>query len=104
MSDLSKNEAACPFPFPSEAVLRGAEGDLLLVRVSVEPRLLEDALESLAGTDFPINPQIYHGRPTVIEFPAYSPWLAGITERLRIDGFSADQVRATPMLAAIAAA
>ncbi|MBY0505241.1 MAG: hypothetical protein K2X03_15110 [Bryobacteraceae bacterium] len=46
-------------------------GQLLSVRLTVEPRLLESTLEALAKADFPINPQLTHQRKTLIEFPAY---------------------------------
>jgi hypothetical protein len=56
---------------PSASVLCGSEGELVSVSISVEPRDLEALLESLATLDFPINPQIYHGSRTAVEFPAY---------------------------------
>lgn len=57
-------------PVPS---LRTAEGELVCVRLAVEPRLLEELLEALAAASFPINPQIHHGNPeTFVEFPAYA--------------------------------
>lgn len=43
-----------------EAPLRGVEGDLLSVRLTVEAFLLEDLLEALAEASFPINPTIRH--------------------------------------------
>jgi len=58
--------------------LRGAEGILLSIQVSVEPRLLEELLEALADISFPVNPEIHHsasrghdGRLTMVEFPCY---------------------------------
>jgi len=33
--------------------LLGREGELVSVRISVEPKVLEDVLEALAGLDFP---------------------------------------------------
>lgn len=45
---------------------------LVSVRASVEPRLLEPLLDALAHVPFPINPEICHGWPTTVEFPAYS--------------------------------
>ena len=52
--------------------LAGSEGELVLLRLAVSPHLLEDVLESLAGTPFPVNPQIIHQPGNVtIEFPAY---------------------------------
>ncbi len=56
----------CGSPSP---VLRGAEGELVSVRISIEPRLLEQLLEALAGLEFPINPQIYHDARTVYVYP-----------------------------------
>ena len=60
---------------PSASVLCGSEGELVSVAISVDPRELEHLLEALAGIDFPINPQIYHSDPTVVEFPAYAKGL-----------------------------
>lgn len=57
---------------PSASVLCGSEGELVSVSISVDPRDLEALLESLACIDFPINPQIYHGACTTVEFPAYA--------------------------------
>jgi hypothetical protein len=57
---------------PSASVLCGSEGELVSVSISVDPRNLEALLESLASIDFPINPQIYHGARTTVEFPAYA--------------------------------
>ena len=52
--------------------LRGSGGELVLVSVLVDSRLLEDILDALASADFPINPEIRHGYPdTHVEFPAY---------------------------------
>ncbi len=44
----------------AEASLFGREGELVSVRITVEPRLLEDLLDALAVLDFPVNPQLYH--------------------------------------------
>ena len=74
--------------------LEGADGELISVRITIEPRLLERLLDVLARLEFPINPQLYHdaatisfapdGRrqvqpATIVEFPAW----AGRLERLR---------------------
>jgi hypothetical protein len=79
-------------PFPAGAVpaLFGQEGELVLLRVAVEPRLLEDLLEALARLDFPVNPQLYH-RPSqvTVEFPAYASRVDEVRETLRRHGFSA---------------
>ena len=84
---------------PSHPHLTGREGELVLVRVDTDPRLLEDVLECLACVPFPINPQIYHGRPTRVEFPAYEQHLYEVRDALRTFGV---EVRVNSMLAAIA--
>jgi hypothetical protein len=86
-----------PHPF-----LGGAEGELLAVRISVEPRLLERLLDILAQVEFPISPQIYHQaallyvyadgqerfEPTTsVEFPAYAGWLPAVERALMLRGF-----------------
>jgi len=98
---------------PSAASLRSAEGELVCVRVTVEPRLLEELLEALAHVPFPINPQIYHhagigylyadGRQeihpvTLVEFPAYASRLEEVREVLKRRGFDAASVRVKSML------
>ena len=90
---------------PSECLcLSGSEGALVSIRISVEPRLLEDLLESLAAVSFPINPQIYHGRPTVVEFPAYERRLEELRGLLHRSGFDGAALHISPMLDAISAA
>jgi hypothetical protein len=84
--------------------LSGREGELVSIRISVEPRLLEELLESLAAVSFPINPQIYHGRPTVVEFPAYELRLDELRGVLHQSGFDNAAVRISPMLDAISPA
>ena len=83
-------------------LLTGREGELIQVRVSTEPRLLEDFLECLASVPFPINPQIYHGRPTIVEFPAYEQHLYEVRDALRTFGFDPSLVRVSSMIEAIA--
>jgi hypothetical protein len=87
---------------PSHPLLTGPEGELIQVRVSTDPRLLEDLLECLARVPFPINPQIYHGRPTIVEFPAYQRHLFEVKDALRSFGFDASQVQVNSMIDAIA--
>jgi len=66
---------------PDEA---GSSLDQLLnVRLTVQPRLLETTLEALAQADFPINPQLTHQRQTLIEFPAYRAQLKQLDALLR---------------------
>jgi hypothetical protein len=70
--------------------LFGHDGELVTVRVFVEPRLLEDLLEALASVEFPINPQLYHQTAQVaVEFPAYSNQLEKIRAVLIRNGFDA---------------
>jgi hypothetical protein len=79
--------------------LAGAEGALVSVSVSVEPRRLEQLLDALAQLEFPINPAIYHDRPaTLVEFPAYENRLHGIRQMLESHGFPAASMQATAML------
>ena len=84
------------------AVLHGADGDLVFVRVKVESRLLEDLLEALAHADFPINPEIRHGYPhTFVEFPAYDKQVSEIRGLIQSAGIQAGLDLAN-MLSAIA--
>lgn len=97
-------------PTPS---LAGAEGELLAVRISVEPRLLEKLLDTLAQLEFPISPQIYHqaallyvyadGRErleptTTVEFPAYAGWLPAVERALERGGFAPSSLAVRSML------
>jgi len=81
--------------------LSTSEGDLVSVRISVDPRYLEDLLECLAEADFPINPQIYHGRPTVVEFPAYEAQLASLRKMVVAAGFAAGTLTVSLMVDAL---
>ena len=58
-------------------------GQLVSVSLTVEPRMLESALEALALADFPINPQLTHQRLTLIEFPAYRAQLPQLRDLLK---------------------
>jgi hypothetical protein len=93
--------------------LAGAEGELLAVRISVEPRLLEQLLDTLAQLEFPISPQIYHhaalryeyadGRErreptTTVEFPAYADWLPAVQQVLEQAGLPTAAFTARGML------
>jgi hypothetical protein len=82
MIDQSSHSGAVPALF-------GQEGELVSLRVAVEPRLLEDLLEALARLDFPVNPQLYH-RPALVtvEFPAYSARVDEVRDTLQRHGFS----------------
>jgi hypothetical protein len=65
------------------------ENELVSLRVSVEPRLLEDLLEVLARLDFPVNPQLTH-RPAqvTVEFPVSSTRVDDVRDALSNHGFS----------------
>jgi hypothetical protein len=82
---------------PCAVPLAGAHGELLTVSIVVEPRDLEDLLDRLGESQYPIDPQIYHdaqvdGRGvTLVEFPAYGTWLEEI-EHL-FDGREAVTIR-----------
>jgi hypothetical protein len=71
------------------SALFGQEGELVTLRVAVEPRLLEDLLEALARLTFPVNPQLYH-RPALVtvEFPAYAARVDEVRDILQQHGFS----------------
>lgn len=68
--------------------LYGTEGELVLLQISVEPRLLEELLDALARLDFPVNPELHH-RPNFVsvEFPAYSGKLDEVRKLLKLYGF-----------------
>ena len=65
----------------SEVQLANSHGELLSISIAADPRDLEDLLDRLGQSQFPIDPQIYHdahvdGRTmTVVEFPAYAGWV-----------------------------
>lgn len=102
-----------PGVVPSFPALLGSEGELVSVRVCVEPRSLEALLDALAGLSFPVNPQIYHqagvgyvypdGREeivpvTLVEFPAFSGRVGEVRQVLRAVGLSAAAIDVRSML------
>jgi hypothetical protein len=84
----------------SPLALFGLEGELVSLRITVEPKLLEDLLETLSSLDFPVNPQLYH-RPAqvAVEFPAYSAQVGQVRETLRQGGFDPQSLEAKAVLA-----
>jgi hypothetical protein len=82
---------------PCAVPLAGAHGELLTVSIIAEPRDLENLLDRLGQSQYPIDPQIYHdaqvnGRAvTLVEFPAYDGWLDEIEQLL--DGREAVTIR-----------
>ena len=87
---------------PASPVLSGSDGELVSVRIGVDPRALEDLLECLSSVSFPVNPEIRHGIPTLVEFPAWGSRLYEVREALRSFGFESGAMQVQPMLAAIA--
>ncbi len=68
--------------------LFGSEGELVLLHISIEPKLLEDLLEVLARLDFPVNPELYHKPNSVaVEFPAWSSRVDNVRKLLKFYGF-----------------
>jgi hypothetical protein len=95
--------------------LIGSEGELVLIRISIEPRMLERALDTLARLDFPINPEIRHaaGPITAIEFPAWSARIPQVRDAILGAGFDRavvavrsmlDEIRSEPHIAVRATA
>ena len=92
--------SACPSPTTSVPSLFGREGELVLLRVSVQPRSLEDLLDVLAQLDFPVNPELQH-RPgqVTVEFPAYLARTDEVRRALQTRGFDSSAVVVANMLA-----
>ena len=73
---------------PCAVPLAGAHGELLTVSIVTEPRDLEDLLDCLGQSQYPIDPQIYHDAKvedraaTLVEFTAYGGWLGEIQQLL----------------------
>lgn len=79
--------------------LFGLEGELVLLRINVEPRLLEDLLEALSSVDFPVNPQLYHRTGQVsVEFPAYSTHVDRVRDALGANGFDPKSLELSAVL------
>lgn len=79
--------------------LFGLEGELVSLRITVEPKVLEDLLETLSLLDFPVNPQLYH-RPAqvAVEFPAYSAQVEQVRDALRDNGFDPRSLEVSAVL------
>ena len=90
---------------PPAQSLAGRDGELVLIRITVEARLLEQLLEALAAaTPYHINPELYPNTPegSLVEFPAYQSWVEPIAEAVRKAGLAParfDTVRMTAKLA-----
>ena len=82
--------------------LCGSEGELVSVRISVEPRLLEELLDGLGEISFPINPRIEHSSTqTAVEFPAYDGRLGEVRQMLQRLGFAPEAIEVRGMLGTI---
>ena len=79
--------------------LFGLEGELVSLRIRVDPKHLEDLLEALALLDFPVNPQLYH-RPgqVTVEFPAYSARVGEVEDAVRNHGFNPKSLEVSRIL------
>lgn len=84
------------------AALRGPQGELVFVRLSVPQRSLEEALEQLAKATFPVNPEIRHCYPdSLIEFPAYDGDVEEIRRLLKAEGLEVIGLELASALSAI---
>ena len=89
-----------PDDFRLPLALFGSQGELVSLRITVEPRLLEDLLETLSTLDFPVNPQLYHRPAQVeVEFPAYSTQVDQVRESLRQHSFDTQSLEVSAILA-----
>ncbi|HWR53879.1 MAG TPA: hypothetical protein VN428_22400 [Bryobacteraceae bacterium] len=90
------------FTQPSSALV-GSEGELVSIHISIEPRLLERLLDTLAQLDFPINPEIRHagGPVTLVEFPAWTSRVPAVREAVLSAGFDSGSLAVVGMLEAI---
>ncbi len=93
-----------PNYLPPTHSLAGRDGELILLRITVEPRLLERLLEALAETSYHINPQVFpnSAEGARVEFPAYESWIEPITAGLRRNGLDPAQFEATRMVTKLA--
>ena len=93
-----------PNYLPPTHSLAGREGELILLRITVEPRLLELLLETLAETSYHINPQLFpnSAEGSVVEFPAYESWCEPIAEGLRKAGLSGVRLETSRMITQLA--
>jgi len=93
MKGLLMNVRYLPIRNPEEdpcaVPLAGGRGELLSVTIVADPRDLEEILDVLAQSQYPIDPQIYHDadidghKATLVEFPAYTGWLEEIRGLLK---------------------
>lgn len=83
----------------STALTSPREGELLLVRLRVDSRNLEEVLDALAALPFPVNPELEHvGGFSFVEFPAFSTRIAVVKDAVAPFELA---VQTVPMLDAI---
>jgi len=76
--------------------LIGSEGELVLLQISIEPRLLEDLLDVLSRLDFPVNPDLHHKPNAVtVAFPAWSSRVDEVRKVLKVYGFDPGLLRSS---------
>lgn len=93
---------------PAPEPLRGVEGELLSVRITVEEFLLEDLLDALASAPFPINPEIHHHAELTseegavaavrVELPVWRLRLPDLRSILAAHGFAEAHIEISGML------
>jgi hypothetical protein len=101
------------WPVNESPSLEGADGELICIRITIEPRLLERLLDVLARLEFPINPQLYHDAATIylcpdgsrlvqpatmVEFPAWTDRLPKIKDALVASAFGEECLTVKGML------
>lgn len=94
-----------PHYLPRVQALAGRDGELVLIRIAVEARLLEQLLEALAAaTPYHINPELFPNTPqgSLVEFPAYESWVEPIGEALRKAGLAPARFETARMTAQLA--
>src|SRR5437016_2090467 len=75
----------------SAPALIGSEGELVLLHISIESKVLEELLEALARLDFPVNPELHHKPNSVtVEFPAWSAKVDSVRNLLKMYGFDSE--------------
>ncbi|HLJ47219.1 MAG TPA: hypothetical protein VKU01_14480 [Bryobacteraceae bacterium] len=87
-------------PFSDTPALFGSEGELVSLHISVDPRNLEELLETLARLDFPVNPELMHKPSQVtVAFPAYLGRVDQVRKLLKMNGFGTDCLDVQKVLA-----
>ena len=93
-----------PNYLPPTHSLAGRDGELIVIRITVEARHLERLLEALAETGYHINPQVFPNSPegARVEFPAYEAWTEPIASGLLRAGLDPAEFVASRMITRLA--